>query len=93
MTLLDDFVDNTEDAYESYPTHSDIAHEFGAKQVAYEILDTLRWGHLVEYIYQRDDEFVRVIYEEGSGDSEYPYLPSFTAVKPVTKTVTVYEAV
>ena len=93
MSLLQEFQDKTPAGYDDYANHDEIAHEVGAKQVAYDILDTTRWGHVVEYVYQRGDEFVSVTYTSGSGDSEYPYEPDLRAVKPVTKTVVTYEKV
>lgn len=74
-----------------YPNHDEIAHELGAEQVSYEIIDTTRWGHVVEYIYRRRDQYVSVTYTEGSGDSEYEYEPEFHEVIPVEKTITAYE--
>jgi hypothetical protein len=92
VILLQEFKDATERWGErtGYPTHDQIADELGAKQVNYDIVDTTRWGQVVEYVYERDGEFVKVTYEEGSGDSDIDYSPEFTDVVPVTKTVVTY---
>lgn len=89
MTLLEEF--ETKTARDSYPDHEEIAKEIGATFAHYELEDTTRWGTVESYVYQRGEEFVKVTYENGSGDSDIDYDPEFTAVRPVTKTVTVYE--
>ncbi len=71
-------------------SHHDIAEELCAVQVRYDIVDTTRWGHVVEYVYKRANEYVSVIYTEGSGDSEYDYEPEIKEVFRVTKTVMDY---
>lgn len=88
MTLAEEFKSKNE--YSDYPTHDEIAHELGAKQVHYDLVDTTRWGHVVEYVYERDGEYVKVTYTEGSGDSEYEYEPEIQEVFRVTKTVVDY---
>lgn len=77
--------------YDRYADHDEIADELGAKQVHYDIVDQWRWGNIVEYVYEKDGEFVRVTYREASGDGECEYEPDITEVVPVTKTITVYK--
>lgn len=88
MSLVDEFKEKS-GGY--YPNHSEVALETGAKQVHYDIVDSTRWGQVVEYVYERDGEFVKVTYEEGSGDSEIDYDAEVTEVVPVTKTIVTYE--
>jgi hypothetical protein len=92
MHLAQEFKDATERWGErtGYPTHDEIADELGAEQIHYDVVDTTRWGTVVEYIYKRAEEFVRVEYETGSGDSEIEYYPTFTAVQPVETKVVKY---
>lgn len=74
-----------------YPNHEEIAQELGAKQVHYDIVDTWRWGDIVEYVYQRGNQYVQIVYREASGDGECDYDPEFYEVQPVEKTVVVYD--
>ena len=90
MSLLEEFIKRAPAGYDDYPNHNESADELGAKQVHYDIVDTTRWGQIVEYVYQREDEYVKVVYESGSGDSDIPYEPEFTAVRPETQTVVSY---
>lgn len=91
MSLIEDFVSRTPAGYDDYPNHDEIADEVGATQVHYDVVDTWRWGNIVEYVYNRDDEYVSLVYREASGDGECEYEPDITEVVPVTKTITVYE--
>jgi len=93
LSLAGEFKNGTKRLAEDtdYATHDEIADELGAKQIHYDIIDTVRWGQVVEYVYMKGLEYARVVYTEGSGDSEYDYEPEWTAVRPVTKTVITYE--
>jgi hypothetical protein len=91
VTLAEEFEEKTGGGYDDYPNHDEVAHELGAEFVTEEIADTTRWGYISEVIYKRGDDYVRVTYEAGSGDSDIPYEPTFTRVRPVEKTVTVYQ--
>lgn len=71
--------------------HWDVAKELNAEQVHYDILDTTRWGQIVEYVYMRGLEYARVEYEEAGGEGETEYEPEWTAVRPVTKTIITYQ--
>lgn len=95
MTFYEDFVrvDTAAAAENSWQTYDETADELGATQVHYDIVDTTRWGQIVDYVFEKNGEFVRVRYTQGSGDSEYPYEPEYAQVKPVEKTVVVYEKV
>jgi len=88
VSLLEEFKSKTTDY--SYPHHWDVAKELGAVQVAYNIEDTTRWGQVVSYVYQRKNEYVKVVYEEGSGDSDIDYDPEIFEVRPYSVTVTEY---
>lgn len=89
MALVDEF---REKSGGYYPNHDEIADEVGATQVHYDIVDTTRWGQVVEYVYQRGAEYVKVTYEEGSGDSDIDYDADVQQVKPVERVVTDYIA-
>lgn len=91
MTLAEEFQEKTPDGYDNYPNHDEVAEELGAEFVSEEVADITRWGYISEAIYKRGDDFVKVTYETGSGDSDIPYEPTFTRVRPVEKTVTVYQ--
>lgn len=84
--------------YESIAHHADVANHLGAKQVHYDIVDTTRWGQVVEYVYEgKGDnnlwELARVTYEVGAGDSDIDYEPEWQAVRPIVKTTVVYEKI
>jgi len=89
LSLAEDFEANQK--LGGYPDHSDIADQLNATEIHYEIVDEIRWGHVVEYVYSSGLEFARVIYRQGSGDSEYDYQPEWTAVRPVLKTIVTYQ--
>jgi len=73
--------------------HDEVADDLGATQVSFEMGDAWRWGHWEHYVYQKGDEFARLDIQAASGDSEIDYEHTAIAVKPVEKTVIVYEKV
>jgi hypothetical protein len=94
VSLLEEFkIEEGKHTETSYPTHDETADKLGATQVHYKVVDTTRWGQIVEYVYELDDEYVRVRYEEASGDGETYYEPDIVAVEPQQVTVTKYVAV
>ncbi len=93
MSFLEDFKRLESESTDSYASHDETADELGAKQVFYDILDTTRWGFVSQYVYEKDGEFVSVVYEEGSGDSDIDYDPEYSAVEKKEMIVTKYVAV
>lgn len=95
MSFYEDFIDEhkrqSADGYSGDIVHDEVADELAADQVHYDILDTTRWGEVVEYVYERDGEFVSVVYERASGDGETVYSPTITEVVPVEVTVVQYK--
>jgi hypothetical protein len=88
MTLIEDF-ESRQDVGD-YPDHEEIANEIGATFLDHSILNSTRWGHVVEYVYMRSLEYARVTYEVASGDGSMEYYPTWTAVRPVPKTIITY---
>lgn len=90
MSFLEDFRRVDSEADHSYPSHDETAYELGAKQVFYDILETTRWGFVSQYVYELNGEFVSVVYEEGSGDSDIDYEPEYSEVEKQEVTITKY---
>jgi len=88
-TLFDK--DEMLDILDAYPTHPDI--------IADTIYDNTRWSIVHELIFKRDDKCYRTYYRVGATEHQeerpwdYDDAVKCTEVKPVERTVTVYEAV
>lgn len=89
MSLLED-MKAALDEQGDYGNTWDAATEIGAKMVNDTILNSTRWGYITEEVFQRDDEFVAVCYEDASGDSEVPFEPDVYPVVAQEVTVTKY---
>ena len=91
MILRQEFEDMYDTQTESYDvSHEEHAEALGATFVTEEIIEITRWGQIVRYIYERDNEFVAVKYEQDGGDADIEYSPTFTSVKPKEITKTIY---
>jgi len=91
MSLIADFIKEDDNGqYGGYPTHDETGSAVGAQFVDHRIVNETRWGHIVEYVYKRDNEYVKVTYESASGDGETEYIPEYENVFPKEITVTKY---
>jgi hypothetical protein len=65
----------------------------GVETISDKILDQTRWGVIKELIARRGDEYVKLTWEQAAAEGEYCNQPEIQEVKPVEKTVIVYEPV
>lgn len=85
MSLLEDVKNwSTEDSYAGV---WEMAEDVGASLKSEDVVGTWRWGTIHEAILERDNEYVRVGWQQASGDGDCDFEPSFEEVIPVEKVV------
>lgn len=87
--LIDDLKSAIDDNWWGYL--EDYESLDGVETVESKNLDTTRWGIIKTLVARRGDEYVRLTWEEAAAEGDYCEQPTMKEVRPVQKTVTVYE--
>lgn len=59
---------------DAYAVPDDLFEKLGFNLVQGDVVDTWRWGNIIEDVYEKDGEFYGVTYHSTSGDSDIDAL-------------------